>query len=477
MDTPTTRACGLHAARLTPADYAANFGAAHPPLTRPRALIEAERCYYCHDAPCTTACPTGIDVPSFIQRIAQDNDRGAARAILQANPLGGICARVCPTELLCEQACVRNTHEDKPVAIGGLQRYATDAFFAHPGAPLFQRAAATGRRVAVVGAGPAGLACAHGLALRGHAVVLFEARPKPGGLNEYGLASYKTTGDFAQQEVAWLLSVGGIEVRTGQQLGRDMALDDLLGDYDAVFLGLGLAGVNALGLEVAGANPGVHPGANPGANSAAAPMANPGAEPAGLRNAVDFIAELRQSADLSTLPVGRRVLVIGGGMTAIDAAVQARLLGAQEVSIVYRRGAEDMPASPVERAWAQTRGVTLRHWASPKELLCADGAVQGMRFAATALQAGRLVETGESFTLAADMVLKAIGQRYLAEPAGRRIALEAGRIATDALGRTSLARVWAGGDCRAGGPDLTVQAVQHGKQAALSIHEALLGQH
>src|SRR6218665_2393747 len=152
MDTPTTPACGLQAARLTPADYAANFGAAHPPLTRPRALIEAERCYYCHDAPCTTACPTGIDVPSFIQRIAQDNDRGAARAILQANPLGGICARVCPTELLCEQACVRNTHEDKPVAIGGLQRYATDAFFAHPGGPLFQRAAATGRRVAGGGA-------------------------------------------------------------------------------------------------------------------------------------------------------------------------------------------------------------------------------------------------------------------------------------------------------------------------------------
>ncbi|KAB7578953.1 dihydropyrimidine dehydrogenase, partial [Verminephrobacter sp. Larva24] len=158
-------------------------------------------------------------------------------------------------------------------------------------------------------------------------------------------------------------------------------------------------------------------------------------------------------------------------------SVQARLLGAQEVSIVYRRGAEDMPASPVERAWAQTRGVTLRHWASPKELLCADGAVQGVRFAATALQAGRLVETGERFTLAADMVLKAIGRRYLAEPAGRRIALEAGRIATDALGRTSLARVWAGGDCRAGGPDLTVQAVQHGTLAALSIHETLLGQH
>lgn len=447
MDTPTSRACGVHAARLNLADYAVNFSDAHPPLTRPQALIEAERCYYCHDAPCATACPTGIDIPSFVHRIAQDNNRGAARAILEANPLGGMCARVCPTEVLCEQACVRNTNEDKPVEIGLLQRYATDAFFAQPGAPLFQRAAATGKRVAVVGAGPAGLACAHGLAVRGHDVVLFESRPKLGGLNEYGLASYKTTDDFAQKEVAWLLSVGGIEVRTGQQLGRDITLDGLLGSFDAVFLGLGLQGVNALGI--------------------AEPPAT------GLRNAVDFIAELRQSPDLSSLPVGRRVLVIGGGMTAVDAAVQSRKLGAEEVTIVYRRGAEAMSASRVEQQWAQTNGVTIRYWAAPQELLCEAGAVKGMRFAATALRDGKLVETGETFTLEADMVLKAIGQTYVAEPAGKAIALQGGRIATDAAGRTSLARVWAGGDCRAGGRDLTVEAVEHGKVAAISIHEAL----
>lgn len=447
MDTPTSRACGVHAARLNLADYAANFSDAHPPLTRPQALIEAERCYYCHDAPCATACPTGIDIPSFVHRIAQDNNRGAARAILEANPLGGMCARVCPTEVLCEQACVRNTNEDKPVEIGLLQRYATDAFFAQPGAPLFQRAAPTGKRLAVVGAGPAGLACAHGLALRGHDVVLFESRPKLGGLNEYGLASYKTTDDFAQKEVAWLLSIGGIEVRTAQQLGRDFTLDGLLGGFDAVFLGLGLQGVNALGI--------------------AEPTAT------GLRNAVDFIAELRQSTDLSTLPVGRRVLVIGGGMTAVDAAVQSRKLGAEEVTIVYRRGADAMSASRVEQQWAQTNGVSIRHWAAPQELLCEGGAVKGMRFAATALRDGKLVETGETFTLEADMVLKAIGQTYVTEPAGKAIALQGGRIATDEAGRTSLARVWAGGDCRAGGRDLTVEAVEHGKLAALSIHEAL----
>ncbi|WP_343590452.1 NAD(P)-dependent oxidoreductase [Paracidovorax wautersii] len=448
MEPTASRACGVHAARLNLADYAVNFGDAHPPLTRAQALIEAERCYYCHDAPCATACPTGIDIPSFIHRIAQGNERGAARAILEANPLGGMCARVCPTEVLCEEACVRNTNEDKPVEIGALQRHATDAYFTAPGAPLFTRAASTGRRVAVVGAGPAGLACAHGLALRGHDVVLFEARPKLGGLNEYGLASYKTAGGFAQKEVAWLLSVGGIEVRCQQQLGRDITVDGLLEAYDAVFLGLGLAGVNALGI--------------------AEPQA------AGLRNAVDFIAELRQAEDLSTVPVGRRVVVIGGGMTAVDAAVQARKLGAEEVTIVYRRGAGSMSASQVEQRWAQTHGVTLRHWAAPQELLCEAGAVRGMRFAATALEGGRLVETGETFTLAADMVLKAIGQSYRPEYAGPAIALQAGRIATDAQGRTSAPGVWAGGDCRAGGRDLTVEAVEHGKVAAASIHEALM---
>lgn len=449
MDTPASHACGIHAARLNLADYATRFGDAHPPLTRPQALIEAERCYYCHDAPCATACPTGIDIPSFIHRIAQDNNRGAARAILEANPLGGMCARVCPTEVLCEQACVRNTNEDKPVEIGSLQRYATDAFFAKPGAPLFQRAAPTGKRVAVVGAGPAGLACAHGLAVRGHDVVLFDARPKLGGLNEYGLASYKTAGNFAQKEVEWLLSVGGIEVRTHQLLGRDITLDSLLASHDAVFLGLGLSGVNALGI--------------------AEPTAT------GLRNAVDFIAELRQTADLSTLPVGRSVVVIGGGMTAVDAAVQARKLGAEEVTIAYRRGAESMSASHVEQEWAQTNGVTIRHFAAPKEVLSADGAVTGVRFAATAMEGGLLVETGEGFVIAADMVLKAIGQTYVPEPVGQTIALTGGRIATDEEGHTSLARVWAGGDCRAGGRDLTVEAVEHGKVAAISIHATLLG--
>ena len=436
----------LKPARLSAAEYACNLGDAHPPLNRTQALIEAERCYYCFDAPCQTACPTGIDIPSFIQRVAQDNVRGAADAILTANPLGGMCARVCPTEVLCEQACVRNTNESKPVEIGLLQRYAVEGHLANPGKPLFTRGMATGRRVAVVGAGPAGLAAAHGLAWRGHDVVLFDAAPKLGGLNEYGLATYKVAGGFAQREIDWLLSIGGITPKLNCRLGRDMTLDGLLAEHDAVFLGLGLAGVNALGI----------------------------AEPQlpGLLNAVDFIAQLRQSPP-ETVPVGRRVIVIGGGMTAVDAAVQSRLLGAEQVTMVYRRGPGGLSASEHEQHWAQTRGVTIRCWARPLGVEAHGGELHGMRFAATRLEAGQLVDTGEQFFLEADMVLRAIGQTFDAAPAGAAIALQAGRIHTDTEGRTSLPRVWAGGDCRAGGRDLTVEAVEHGKRAAISIDREL----
>ena len=448
MDSPASRACGIAAARLNLAEYAVNFADAHPPLNRTQALIEAERCYYCYDAPCTTACPTSIDVPAFIARIAQDNIRGAAKEILTANPLGGMCSRVCPTEQLCEQACVRNTQEDKPVEIGALQRYATDGFMAAGGAPLFQRAAATGKKVAVVGAGPAGLTCAHQLALQGHDVALFDAKPKLGGLNEYGLASYKTPDDFAQKEIDWLLSVGGITPHNNQRLGRDFTLDSLLASYDAVFLGLGLGGVNALGID------------------------EPQAE--GLRNAVDFIADIRQASDKATVPVGRRVVVVGGGMTAVDAAVQAKLLGAEEVTMFYRRGKDALSASEVEQEWAQTHGVNLRLWATPQQVLVQNGKVSGIRMAYTQQQDGKLQVSSEVFDVPADMVLKAIGQTYISSHAGSAIVLRNGRIETDAEGQTSVARVWAGGDCRAGGQDLTVEAVEHGKLAARAMHLALV---
>ena len=435
--------------RLSACQYTDNFSDAHPPLTPMQAAIEAERCYYCFDAPCVTACPTGIDIPSFIRRIGEDNLRGAAKAILEANVFGGMCARVCPTEVLCEQACVRNTSEDKPVEIGMLQRHATDAYFAVPGQPLFTRAASTGKRIAVVGAGPAGLSCAHRAAMLGHEVTVFEARPKPGGLNEYGLATYKTTDDFAQKEIAWLLSIGGITIEYGQSLSEQITLADLSLKYDAVFLGLGLGGVNALGIADETMN--------------------------GVANAVDFIAGLRQTTDYAALPVGRRVVVLGGGMTAVDAAVQSRKLGAEEVTIVYRRDQQRMPASNHEQEWAQLNGVTIRTWGVLDSLASSAGAVTGASFATVRDVDGQLQPTGERWSLAADTVLKAIGQTLvLADPTLATLKLKSGRIVVDEHGQTSLPKVWAGGDCTHGGKDLTVEAVEHGKIAAHAITKALV---
>jgi len=434
--------------RLSACQYTDNFSDAHPPLSAMQALIEAERCYYCYDAPCVNACPTGIDIPSFIRRVSEDNLRGAAKAILEANVFGGMCARVCPTEVLCEQACVRNTSEDKPVEIGMLQRHATDAYFRSPGTPMFTRGEPTGKRIAVIGAGPAGLACAHRAAMLGHEVTVFEAQPKPGGLNEYGLATYKTVDGFAQQEIAWLLAIGGIELRYGQALGEQVWLSKLSLVYDAVFLGLGLGGVNALGLA-AESSPGVG-------------------------NAVEFIAGLRQASDYAAVPVGRRVVVIGGGMTAVDAAVQSRKLGAEEVTIVYRRDQPRMPASTYEQEWALRNGVTIRTWSVLKALDTSLGHVQSASFAEVGDVNGRLEMTGKHWSLDADTVLKAIGQTLvLADPTAATLSLRAGRIAVDAEGRTSLPKVWAGGDCTYGGRDLTVEAVEHGKIAAYSIDRAL----
>jgi glutamate synthase (NADPH/NADH) small chain len=282
--------------------------------------------------------------------------------------------------------------------------------------------------------------------------VVYDARQKPGGLNEHGIASYKSVDGFAQAEVDWILGVGGIELRCGQQLGRDFTVADLRRDYDAVFLGLGLQAVNSLGIDDGGLQ--------------------------GIEDAVAFIEALRQTQDLSTLPVGRKVVVIGGGMTAVDAAVQAKKLGAEEVTIVYRRGAAQMGASTYEQELAQTNGVVIRHWARPVSVQGEGGALRSVTFMGTRDEGGKLVDTGETFTLPADQLFKAIGQLFVAadlEGSSDVLDIEGGRIAVDQDRRTSLAGVWAGGDCAAGGRDLTVVAVEDGKQAALSIDRALLG--
>jgi dihydropyrimidine dehydrogenase (NAD+) subunit PreT len=437
----------IAAHRLAEPDYARNFADLHPPLTPHEAHVAADRCLFCWEAPCVAACPTGIDIPLFIRQISTGHPLAAAKTILDANIMGGMCARVCPTETLCEEACVREAAEGAPVRIGQLQRHATDALLA-TGRQPYRQGAPTGRKVAVVGAGPAGLACAHKLATLGHAVTLFEAREKPGGLNEYGIAAYKTPGDFAAREAAFILNVGGITLKTGVALGRDITLPSLRTDYDAVFLGVGLGAVNALGLDA---------------------EALPGVE-----DAVAFIARLRQAADPGDIAIGRRVIVIGGGMTAIDAASQAKRLGAEEVTIVYRRGAEAMNASRYEQELAQTDGVLIRHWLRPVALASRAGVLSAITFEYTRIEDGRLLGTGERLTLACDQVFKAIGQTLDdAAEAVTALALKDGRISVDEERRTSLPGVWAGGDCVAGGDDLTVVAVEDGKRAALSIDRAL----
>ncbi|KAB0676546.1 NAD(P)-dependent oxidoreductase [Aureimonas leprariae] len=441
----------IAAGRLGSDALSRNFDDLHPPLERHEALVESDRCYFCHDAPCMDACPTSIDVPLFIRQIGAGNPTGAAKTILAANIFGGMCARVCPTETLCEEACVREAAEGKPVKIGMLQRYATDHLL-EGGAHPFIRAPETGRRVAVVGAGPAGLSCAHRLAMLGHSVTVFDAKPKAGGLNEYGIAAYKATRNFAQGEVDFILGIGGIELRQGQALGRDLHLGDLARDYDAVFLGLGLAGVNALGGEGEGHG--------------------------GNHDAVAWIAELRQTAELGSLPVGRRVVVIGGGMTAVDAAVQAKGLGAEEVTIAYRRGQEAMNASRYEQELAQKKGVAIRCNLQPKRILASGGHVTGIELERTRIEDGRLVGTGETVTIEADQVFKAIGQSFAPDGVSAEAAaleLERGRIRVDARRRTSMAGVWAGGDCISDGDDLTVVAVEDGKVAAKDIHAVLTG--
>lgn len=428
---------GIVPARLPANRIAENFSDHEPPLDGHEARVAADRCYFCHDAPCITACPTAIDIPLFIRQIATGTPEAAATTIWTQNILGGMCARVCPTETLCEEACVREAAEGKPVEIGRLQRFATDTAMAKDQHP-FTRAASTGKRVAVVGAGPAGLACAHRLALHGHEVVVFERRPKAGGLNEYGIASYKATGGFAQKEVEWLLKIGGITIKTGVELGRDMTLETLRADHDAVFLGIGLGAVNSLRA--------------------------PGEDKAGVANAVDFISDLRQTTDLTTLPVGRDVVVIGGGMTAVDAAVQSKLLGAENVTIVYRRGQDRMSASGYEQSHATSAGVKIICNASPVAVH-GNGAVREVEFAYTVDGPAGLAQTGETFRLKADQVFKAIGQTLSDLPTGT--GTEAGKITT------LPPMVWAGGDCADGGEDLTVTAVAQGRDAAEAIHAAL----
>ena len=435
---------GIVANRLPSEQVENNFVDLHPPLSEHEALIASDRCYFCYDAPCVTACPTEIDIPLFIRQIMTGTPQASGKTILTQNILGGMCARVCPTETLCEQACVREISEGKPVEIGRLQRYATDSIMELGNHP-FERSAETGLKIAVIGAGPAGLACAHRLAMHGHKVTILDKNNKAGGLNEYGIAAYKSVDNFAQKEIDWLLEIGGIEIKSNCVLNENIFIDELKAEYNAVFLGVGLAGVNELSV--------------------------PGNDKNNVLDAVKFIENLRQKEDKASIPIGRKIVVIGGGMTAVDAAVQSKLLGADDVSIVYRRERAKMGASKFEQDLATSKGVRIIENASPVEI-SGNEAASSIKFAYTKSSNGVLEIQSEEFELEVDQVFKAIGQNI--DSSLRDLKLENGKIVIDEEGRTSIKGLWAGGDCALGGEDLTVTAVAQGRDAAESINNRLM---
>jgi dihydropyrimidine dehydrogenase (NAD+) subunit PreT len=433
--------------RLTPDEYAQHFSDIHPPFeTRDAALTEANRCLFCYDAPCTKSCPTGIDVPKFIQQITTDNLKGSAHTILQSNIMGGGCSKVCPVEKLCEGACVYNLMEEQPIAIARLQRYPTEKAIAEKW-PLFTRKPSTGKKCAVIGAGPAGLSCAHALSREGIEVTIYEKENKGGGLMTYGIAAYKVTPQFCQDEVDYILSLGGIGIRYDCELGRNIRLDRLQQDYDAVFLGFGVGLARQLHI--------------------------PGEDLQGVVDAINFIYDIRAKG-YPAVAVGDKVAVIGMGMTAIDAATQARRLGAREVTLVYRRTQEEMPCTEAELDIALLDGCGILWLAAPKEVVGDLGKVTALVCSVMQLGApdgsGRRypVDTGDTLTLEVDMVIKAAGQMpfdnlvntaSLTNDRGRIVATDSG---------TNMPGVFAGGDCVNGGKEV-VDAVQAGKDGAAAI--------
>lgn len=437
--------------RLTGEEYTIRFSDIHPPFeTKEASLIEAGRCLYCYDAPCTKSCPTGIDVPKFIKQITTGNDKGAAITILTANIMGAGCAKVCPVEKLCEGACVYNLMEEAPIAIARLQQHATIKAMEQQW-PLFERKPSTGRRVAIVGAGPAGLSCAHLLAREGVDVTIYEKEEKGGGLMTYGIAAYKVTPDFCDQELAYILSIGGITILYNQELGKHISLLHLQQQYDAVYLAFGVGVTRQLQI--------------------------PGEHLEGVVDAISFIYSIRTGA-FNQVAVGDKVAVIGMGMTAIDAATQAARLGAAEVTMVYRRTELEMSCTQKELAIAKQDGCRLLWLAAPREIMGIEGRVQQlvcdvMKMADTAAGERMPVATGETVTLQVDMVIKAIGQlpfEKLVQTNG--LAHSNGRIVTDAAGVTAAEGVFAGGDCVNGGKEV-VDAVQAGKNGANAILQYL----
>ncbi len=420
-----------------------------PPLTRNEAAVEAARCLMCYDAPCTQACPTHIDIPKFIKKIGTHNLRGSARTILESNLLGATCARVCPVQELCEGACVLGS-EHKPIAIGRLQRYAMD-FAYKQSAPLFQPAKSTGNKVAIIGAGPAGLSCAGELAKRGHSVTIFEKRHLAGGLSTYGIIGLREPVDVALAEVAMLKKLG-MKIEAQKELGANLTLQDLRANFSAVFLSVGLGATNTLGI--------------------------PGE--AFILDGLEYIEQSKMNVD--KLVVGRHVLVIGAGNTAIDCATIAKRLGAEQVTMVYRRTENEMTAYPHEYEFIKREGVQFSFLTQPVRVITRNNSVESLECVRMSLgspdASGRpspQAVGGSEFLLLADQIVKATGQEKPSLASLLKLKTDKGFIQVSDHFETSLPGVYSGGDCvRARGAASTVMAVQDGKLAAQSIHERLV---
>ena len=434
--------------KLTSEQYEKNFSDIRPPFeNKTAAEVEANRCLFCYDAPCTKSCPTGINVPKFIKQIVTENIKGSAHTIMSANIMGAGCSKVCPVEKLCEGACVYNLLEEEPIQIARLQQYSTAKALEHNW-QLFTRKPSIGKRVAVIGAGPAGLSCAHVLSREGIDITIFEKESKGGGLMTYGIAAYKVTPQFCEDEVRYITAIGGIDIKYDHALGQHISLIDLQKEYDAVYLGIGVGVARQLDI--------------------------PGEELEGVADAISFIYDIRDKG-YPAVPVGDKVAVIGMGMTAIDAATQAKRLGAKEVTLVYRRTEAEKPCTDVELDIAKMDGCEIIWLAAPKEVKGSNGKVEQLLCSIMTLgepdNSGRRspVDTGETFTLDVDMVIKAAGQVPFEELIGKElIDNKNGKILINNNCATNIKGVFAGGDCVNGGKEV-VDAVQAGKDGAAAI--------
>jgi len=440
--------------KLSPEQYEKNFSEIHHPFTRNQAVAEANRCLYCYDSPCTKACPTHIDIPTFIKKIATDNLKGSTKTILESNWIALTCAKACPVDVLCEGACVYNERGEKPIKIGRLQRFAIDWYFDHGMPPLFKPGSKNGKSAGIVGAGPAGLACAAELVLMGYDATIYEAKELAGGLDTWGIAPYKMTYEDSLKEVG-LVEKLGVKIKTKVRIGTDISLQALEQIHDALFIGVGVGSSPELNVE--------------------------GENLKGVHDALEFIEQVT-TRKWSSVNIGRRVVVIGAGNTAIDAATEAKRLGAEYVMIMYRRSKEEMPAYEFEYKLARDDGIVFSFLTAPKRILGKNGTVNGlecfrMKLGAPDANGRRAPEPipNSEFQIPADMVIKSIGQKPSSEflSSIKNLKVENGKVWVNAdTMQTSNPKYFAGGDCINGGKEV-VNAAADGKRAAHGIDQFL----